>query len=75
MHVVHKTATQRWYGGYGPDQYLYYAQQGPKMYLGGTFEVEGYEELEKYVLFSSPYPLPLPVFRPYLALKPCPALP
>lgn len=47
MQVVKKTDTQRWYRGYGPDQYVYYAQQGPKKFLGGTFEVESYEELEK----------------------------
>ena len=49
MTVVKKTATQRWYRGYGPDQYIYYAQQGPKKYLGGTFEVESMDELEKCV--------------------------
>ncbi|KAF2808805.1 trihydroxytoluene oxygenase [Mytilinidion resinicola] len=47
MHVVKKTETRRWYRGYGPDQYVYYAQQGPKKFLGGAFEVESYEELEK----------------------------
>lgn len=73
MQVVKKTPTQRWYRGYGPDQYVYYAQEGPKRYLGGTFEVESYEELEKYgfltfkliwilrqnhqPLFRSPWPL------------------
>jgi hypothetical protein len=50
MHVVKKTETRLWYRGYGPDQYVYYAQQGPKKYLGGAFEVESYEELEKYAL-------------------------
>lgn len=48
MHVVKKGDNQRWYRGYGPDQYVYYAQQGPSKYLGGTFEVESYEELQKY---------------------------
>ena len=47
MKVVKKTETERWYGGYGPDQYVYYARQGPRKYLGGAFEVESYEELEK----------------------------
>ncbi|TKA55110.1 hypothetical protein B0A49_12198 [Cryomyces minteri] len=47
MHVVKKTETQRWYRGYGPDHYVYYAQQGPRKFLGGTFEVESYQELEK----------------------------
>jgi len=45
--VCKKTETQRWYRGYGPDPYVYYAQKGPKKYLGGTFEVESREDLEK----------------------------
>lgn len=59
MTVIKKTETQRWYRGYGPDQYVYYAQQGPKKYLGGTFEVESMEELEKYaqVDFTQARPL------------------
>ena len=48
MHVTKKTDTQKWFRGYGPDQYVYYCQQGPKKFLGGTFEVESMEELEKY---------------------------
>jgi len=47
MHVVKKTPTERWFAGYGPDQYVYYARQGPKTYLGGAFEVDSKEELEK----------------------------
>ena len=47
MTVAQKTDTQRWYRGYGPDQYVYYAQQGPKKFLGGTFEVQSYADLEK----------------------------
>jgi hypothetical protein len=47
MTAAKKTNTQRWYRGYGPDQYVYYAQQGPKKFLGGTFEVTSYAELEK----------------------------
>ena len=50
MHVTKKTDTQKWFRGYGPDQYVYYCQQGPKKFLGGTFEVESIEELEKYYL-------------------------
>ncbi|KKZ68080.1 hypothetical protein EMCG_06292 [[Emmonsia] crescens] len=42
-----KTDTEVWYRGYGPDQYIYYAQKGPKKFLGGTFEVESYAELER----------------------------
>ena len=47
MQVVKKTETQAWFKGYGPDQYLYYAQKGPKRFLGGTFEVASYEDLVK----------------------------
>lgn len=47
MSVAKKTDTQCWYKGYGSDQYVYYAQQGEKKFLGGTFEVESYAELEK----------------------------
>jgi hypothetical protein len=49
MHVAAKTETQVWYYEYGPDQYVYYAQKGERKFLGGTFEVESYEELEKYI--------------------------
>lgn len=47
MNVAKKTEDKRWYRGYGTDQYVYYAQQGPKKFLGGTFEVESYEDLER----------------------------
>lgn len=47
LKVIKKTDTERWYGGYGPDQYVYYAREGPRKFLGGVFEVESYEELEK----------------------------
>ena len=47
MHVAKKTETQIWFRGYSSDQYVYYAQKGPKKFLGGTFEVESYAELEK----------------------------
>jgi hypothetical protein len=47
MHVTKKGDNERWFRGYGPDQYVYYARQGPKKFLGGAFEVESREELEK----------------------------
>lgn len=47
MHVVKKTDDKIWYRGYGPDQYVYYAQKGPKQFMGGAYEVESYEDLEK----------------------------
>jgi hypothetical protein len=47
MHVVQKTDEEVWYAGYGPDQYVYYARKGPKKFLGGTFAVESYADLER----------------------------
>ncbi|SPO04612.1 related to 2,3-dihydroxybiphenyl-1,2-dioxygenase [Cephalotrichum gorgonifer] len=47
MHVVRRTDDRVWYCGYGVDQYVYYAQKGPKKFLGGTFEVETREDLLK----------------------------
>ncbi|KAL1585568.1 hypothetical protein WHR41_06009 [Cladosporium halotolerans] len=47
MHVVKRTDTKVWFRGYGPDQYVYYAQKGPKKFLGGAFEVESAAELDK----------------------------
>lgn len=44
-----KTETERWFRGYGPDPYVYYARKGPRAFLGGAFEVESYADLEKYV--------------------------
>lgn len=47
MHVVKRTEDKIWYRGYGPDQYVYYAQKGEKKFLGGAFEVESAAELDK----------------------------
>ena len=48
MYIVKETDDKIWWRGYGNDQYVYYAQKGPeKRFLGGTFEVESMEELEK----------------------------
>jgi hypothetical protein len=47
MSVAKKGEGKRWYKGYGEDQYVYYAQEGEKKFLGGCFEVESYAELEK----------------------------
>jgi hypothetical protein len=47
MRVVKKMADQIWYRGYGTDQYVYHAQRGEKKFLGGAFEVESYQDLEK----------------------------
>ncbi len=45
--IAKQTRDEIWYRGYGPDQYVYYARRGPRKFLGGSFEVESYEELEK----------------------------
>ncbi|KAE8154285.1 Glyoxalase/Bleomycin resistance protein/Dihydroxybiphenyl dioxygenase [Aspergillus avenaceus] len=47
LRVVKKTADEAWFRGYGTDPYVYYARRGEKKFLGGTFEVESYGELEK----------------------------
>ncbi|KAH8892627.1 Glyoxalase/Bleomycin resistance protein/Dihydroxybiphenyl dioxygenase [Thozetella sp. PMI_491] len=47
MSVVKRTDTEIWYRGYGPDPYVYYAVKGPKKFLGGTFLVESYQDLER----------------------------
>jgi len=49
MHVVKQDEDEKlWFRGYGSDQYVYYCQKGPeKKFLGGTFEVESYGDLEK----------------------------
>uniref|UniRef100_A0A060SYV9 ARAD1C00330p n=1 Tax=Blastobotrys adeninivorans TaxID=409370 RepID=A0A060SYV9_BLAAD len=47
MTVAKRTDTKVWYKGYGEDPYVYYAQKGEKKFLGGCFEVESVEELEK----------------------------
>ncbi|PKX90214.1 putative MFS transporter [Aspergillus novofumigatus IBT 16806] len=48
MKVVKRTDEEVWYRGYGTDQYVYYARRGPKkQFLGGTFEVESYHDLER----------------------------
>jgi len=47
MEVAKKTDDQIWYRGYGTDPYVYYAKKGPKEFLGGSFLVESYQDLEK----------------------------
>ena len=47
MQIAKQTDDRIWFRGYGTDQYVYFAQKGPKKFLGGTFEVESYEDLEK----------------------------
>ncbi|KAF3214665.1 hypothetical protein TWF106_009022 [Orbilia oligospora] len=48
MEVVKRTETAIWFGGYGIDHYVYYAGIGSeKEFLGGTWEVESWEDLER----------------------------
>lgn len=53
MHVVQKNDDERWYRGYGPDHYVYYARRGPKAFLGAAFEVQTMEDLEKLVFLNN----------------------
>ena len=53
MHIVKQSGDKTWWGGYGPDQYVYYCQQGAeKKFLGASFLVESYEDLEKAAKLS-----------------------
>ncbi|KAK6357782.1 hypothetical protein TWF718_002088 [Orbilia javanica] len=48
MEVVKRTDNAIWFGGYGIDQYVYYAEIGnEKMFLGGSWEVESWEDLKR----------------------------
>jgi hypothetical protein len=47
MEIAKKTDDQIWFRGYGTDQYVYYARKGPKKFLGGAFEVESKQDLER----------------------------
>ncbi|KAJ2955022.1 hypothetical protein NQZ79_g8904 [Umbelopsis isabellina] len=47
MTIAKQTDDKIWFRGYSTDQYVYYAQRGPKQFLGGTYEVESYEDLKK----------------------------
>ncbi|KAE8374196.1 Glyoxalase/Bleomycin resistance protein/Dihydroxybiphenyl dioxygenase [Aspergillus bertholletiae] len=47
MTVAKRTDDEVWFRGYGTDQYVYYAKKGPKAFLGGTFEVESFHDLER----------------------------
>lgn len=47
MTVASQTDDEIWYRGYGVDPFVYYAKKGPKKFLGGAFEVESYQDLER----------------------------
>ncbi|OZJ04421.1 hypothetical protein BZG36_02923 [Bifiguratus adelaidae] len=46
MVVAKQTEDKVWYRGYSTDQYVHYAQEGPRKFLGGTFEVQSFADLE-----------------------------
>lgn len=48
MRIAKQTENKIWFKGYGPDPYVYVVRKGaePK-FLGGTFIVERYSDLEK----------------------------
>lgn len=50
MRIAKRTEHTIWFKAYGPDPYVYVVQKGaePK-YLGGTFIVESFADLERYV--------------------------
>jgi hypothetical protein len=52
MSVVKRTDSEVWYRGYGKGPYVYYARKGLKEYLGGTFQVQSYDHLERRVLIE-----------------------
>ncbi|KAB5549529.1 hypothetical protein GE09DRAFT_1174441 [Coniochaeta sp. 2T2.1] len=45
-----------WGRGYGSDQYVYHAKPCSKQFLGGTFEVESRDELEKVLSVTGAQP-------------------
>jgi len=48
MHIVKKTEEKIWFRGYGSEPYVYEVTKGPeKKFLGGSWVVESYEDLEK----------------------------
>ncbi|KAJ6150285.1 hypothetical protein N7471_001484 [Penicillium samsonianum] len=47
MTIAKQTDDEVWYRGYGVDPYVYYARKGPKQFLGGAFEVESYQDLQR----------------------------
>ncbi|CAG8090634.1 unnamed protein product [Penicillium nalgiovense] len=53
MKTAKQTDEEVWYRGYGVDPYVYYARKGPKKFLGGAFEVESYQDLERATELST----------------------
>lgn len=48
MQIAHESDKRIWWKGYGPHPYVYVVEKGDETkYLGATFSVESYEDLEK----------------------------
>ena len=48
MHIVKETDEKIWWRGYSSEPYVYELEKGPeKKFLGGSWVVESYAELEK----------------------------
>lgn len=47
MVAVKQTDDRAWFRGTSSDSFVYYAQKGPRKFLGGTFEVDTYDDLVK----------------------------
>jgi hypothetical protein len=48
MHLVKQTEDKIWWRGYSDQPYVYVVEKGDeKKFLGGTFEVESFADLEK----------------------------
>lgn len=54
MSIVKEDDNAIWWGGYGPDPYVYVVEKGEeKKFLGGVYLVESYAELERYAFCYS----------------------
>ncbi|GAB5588891.1 hypothetical protein Unana1_03791 [Umbelopsis nana] len=57
MVIAKQTEDKIWFRGYSTDQYVYYAQRGPRKFMGGTYEVEAFADLEKASLLPGGSPI------------------
>ena len=50
MKIAHENDKRTYWKGYGPYPYVYVVEKGDEpRFLGGTFRVESYATLEKYL--------------------------
>ncbi|KAH8585710.1 Glyoxalase/Bleomycin resistance protein/Dihydroxybiphenyl dioxygenase [Bisporella sp. PMI_857] len=55
MHLVKRSEDKMWFRGYNSDPYVYLVEKGnEKAFLGGSWIVESYADLEKHVSFPGP---------------------